>query len=228
VSSRRECIVACFCLFVLVAAAGCNRSGDSSQPPAADIKGPSAASPAAGDTRGTAAKTGPDRQHPVVVIETEQGNITLQLDGEKAPLTVQNFVAYVAANHYDNTLVHQIYKGQVWLAGGYGPGMVEKRPGTAIFNEAHNGLQNRRGTIAMARLPDAVHSATSQFYINLADNPALDHKDRSDEGYGYCVFGKVTEGMDVADRIGSAPVHDTPDFDHTPVPPVAIKSIRLR
>ena len=119
-------------------------------------------------------KPASDPLHPVVVIETSLGNITVRLDAEKAPLTVDNFLSYVGAGQYDQTIVHQVYKGQGFLAGGYGTNLVEKPGRTPVRNEAHNGLKNRRGTIAMVRLPDAIDSATCQFFINVADNPALD------------------------------------------------------
>ena len=112
-----------------------------------------------------------DPQHPVVLIETSLGNITVRLDREKALLTVDNFLSYVGASFYDQTIIHQVYKGQGILAGGYGTNMLEKPAHTPIRNEADNGLKNRRGTIAMVRLPDAIDSATCQFFINVADNP---------------------------------------------------------
>jgi peptidyl-prolyl cis-trans isomerase B (cyclophilin B) len=161
-----------------------------------------------------------------VLIETGLGNITLRLDADKAPLTVGNFLSYVRGGHYDQTIIHQIYKGQGFLAGGYGSNLAEKKPHTPIRNEADNGLKNRRGTIAMVRLPDAIDSATCQFFLNVADNPALDYHDRTPAGYGYCVFGEVTEGQDVVDKIGDAKVHDTKDFERTPEQPIVVKSIR--
>ena len=195
---------------MLIGLAGCSRSGDGNsrrRPPSAARR----RIPHNGWRPEPAAQKPPsDPQHPVVLIETSLGNITVRLDAEKAPLTVDNFLSYVNAGHYDQTIVHQVYKGQGFLAGGYGTNLVEKPGRTPIRNEAHNGLKNRRGTIAMVRLPDAIDSATCQFFINVADNPALDYKDRTPEGYGYCVFGKVTDGMDVVDKIGNAQVHDTP------------------
>ena len=145
-----------------------------------------------------------------MLIETGLGNITVQLDAEKAPETVNNFLSYVKGGHYEQTIVHQVYPGQGFLAGGYDTKFVEKKARTPIRNEADNGLKNRRGTIAMVRCPDVIDSATCQFFINVADNPTLDHRDRhSPAGYGYCVFGTVADGLDVVDKIGSAKVHDT-------------------
>ena len=112
------------------------------------------------------------------------------------------------------------------MAGGYGTNLVEKPGRTPVRNEAHNGLKNRRGTISMVRLPDAIDSATCQFFINVADNPTLDFKDRTPERYGYCVFGEVVEGLDVVDKIGNAEVHDTTQLERTPVQAIVVKSIR--
>ncbi len=216
------------CLSLLLAAlAGCNRGGDEKTAPAAAIGGPGGASPATGGNQGAVpAKSASDPKHPVVLIETGLGNITVQLDGDKAPLAVSNFLSYVRVGHYDQTIIHQVYKGQGFLAGGYDTNLAEKKPHTPIRNEADNGLKNRRGTIAMVRFPDAIDSATCQFFINVADNPALDYRDRTPAGYGYCVFGEVIEGLDVVDKIGSAKVHDTKDFERTPEQPIVVKSIR--
>jgi len=223
VYQRPITLVTCLNLLVLLAAAGCNRGGDG-QPPAASIGG---STPATGGSGGPAlTKPTSDPAHPVVSIETSLGNITIKLDAEKAPLTVDNFLSYVNAAHYDQTIVHQVYRGQGVLAGGYGTNMTERPARTPVRNEAHNGLKNRRGTVSMVRLPDAIDSATCQFFFNVADNPALDHRDRTPEGYGYCVFGEVTEGMDVVDKMAAAEVRDTPDFERTPVQPIVIKSIR--
>ncbi len=164
----------------------------------------------------------------MVLIETSLGNIKIRLDREHSPLTVDNFLDYVAAGFYDQTIVHQVYKGQGFVAGGYGPdGKAKPGVRTPIMNEARNGLKNRRGTISMVRFPDATDSATSQFFINVSDNPALDHKDTTPAGYGYCVFGELIDGMEVVDRINEAPVHDnTADFERTPATPIVIKTIR--
>jgi peptidyl-prolyl cis-trans isomerase B (cyclophilin B) len=223
VSYCRKPIVSYLTLVVCMVMAGCGRSGD--QSPTTAIGSGNSMSPTKGETNAPARLADP--KHPVVTIETTLGNITVRLDAENAPFTVENFLTYVNAGRYDQTLVHQVYKGQLFVGGGYDTNFVEKPARTAIANEAHNGLKNRRGTIAMARLPDSIQSATCQFFINVADNPVLDFKDRSVDGYGYCVFGNVTGPMDVVDRIADAPVHDTPDFDRTPVTPLVIKSIRL-
>ena len=135
-----------------------------------------------------------------VRLETTHGAIVLSLDAEKAPRTVENFVQYVRDGFYDDTLFHRVIDGFMVQGGGFAAGMQQKRTRAPIPNEADNGLRNQRGAIAMARTPDP-HSATAQFFINVADNVFLDFKAKTDAGWGYCVFGRVTEGMDVVDRI---------------------------
>ena len=135
-----------------------------------------------------------------VRLETTHGAIVLSLDAEKAPRTVENFVQYVRDGFYDDTLFHRVIDGFMVQGGGFAAGMQQKRTRAPIPNEADNGLRNQRGAIAMARTPDP-HSATAQFFINVADNAFLDFKAKTDAGWGYCVFGRVTEGMDVVDRI---------------------------
>jgi peptidyl-prolyl cis-trans isomerase B (cyclophilin B) len=142
---------------------------------------------------------------------------------------VDNFLSYVASGHYDQTIIHQVFKGRGFLAGGYairGASVIEKPGRTPVLNEARNGLKNVRGTISMVRFPDAIDSARCQFFINVGDNPSLDFKDPTPAGYGYCVFGKVVEGMDVVDRIGNAEVTDTKDLERTPTQPIIVKTIQ--
>lgn len=223
----RTILVKCLILLLLFTLAGCGQSGDGNSAPTASIGSEENATPGTGAVQGPSLKKpASDPLHPVVVIETSLGNITLRLDAEKAPLTVDNFLSYVAGGHYDQTIVHQVYKGQGFLAGGYGMNWVERPSRTPIRNEAHNGLKNRRGTIAMVRSPDAIDSATCQFIVNVADNTVLDYKDRTPAGYGYCVFGEVTGGMDIVDRIVGTPVHDTPDFECTPAEMITVKTIQ--
>ena len=146
------------------------------------------------------------------------GVITLELDAEKAPVTVANFLAYVESGHYNNTVFHRVIDGFMIQGGGFAPGMTQKPTGEQIKNEADNGLKNERGTIAMART-QAPHSATAQVFINVADNAFLNHTAPDLQGWGYCVFGKVSEGMDVVDTIrqiktGSSGFHqDVPKED---------------
>jgi peptidyl-prolyl cis-trans isomerase B (cyclophilin B) len=209
---------------MFAATIGCNHSGDGTQTPAA-IEGSGKDSPS---TEGMPPPPKPnsDSQHPVVLIETSLGNITVELNREKALLTVDNFLRYVGESFYDQTIVHEVVKGQAILAGGYGANKVAKPVHQPIRNEADNMLKNLRGTIAMVRYANDVHGATSQFLINVADNPSLDHKDRTPEGYGYCVFGKVIDGMDVVNAINGLELRDTKEFVQTPKEQVVIKSIR--
>jgi cyclophilin family peptidyl-prolyl cis-trans isomerase len=170
---------------------------------------------------------GGDPRFPVVVIETSLGNITVKLNAEKADLTVANFLAYVDSGQYNGTIFHQVFKNYVVLGGGYTPELAEKPATRSVRNQADNGLKNARGMIAMARQADVIDSARAQFFINVADNSALDHQDRSTaEGYGYCVFGEVVTGMDVVDRIANVPVKDLDNFESIPAETVLIKLIR--
>ncbi|MFY8121958.1 MAG: peptidylprolyl isomerase [Burkholderiaceae bacterium] len=138
----------------------------------------------------------------MVRLHTSLGVITLELDAGKAPKTVANFLAYVKAGHYDNTVFHRVINGFMVQGGGFEPGMRQKPTQAPIENEAGNGLKNDRYTVAMARTSDP-HSATAQFFINVADNAFLNHSAPTAQGWGYCVFGKVVEGRDVVDRIKS-------------------------
>ena len=220
VQPLRKSFLGWFVLIPVLALAGCQKGGDSTQPTAA-VAGPGgekAESPAAAATEAPPVKSDQDPQHPIYEFETSQGKFIVRLDAEKAPLTVDNFRNYVARGHYDLTIFHQVLKGslQIVLGGGYTADLKEKATLTPIRNEAHNGLKNRRGTIAMARRANDEDSATCQFFINIADNDALNFKARTPEGYGYCVFGEVTEGMEVLDRIAKTPVHDTDKFVDLP------------
>lgn len=163
--------------------------------------------------------------HPVVVIETSMGNIQVELYQDKAPITVKNFLAYVDDGHYNGTIFHRVMPGFMIQGGGFEPGMKEKdEKYPPIQNESYNGLKNERGTIAMARtfLP---HSASAQFFINLKDNPALD-KAQAQDGYGYAVFGKVIDGMDVVDKIATVTTGSFGPHDDVPKEDVMIKSIQ--
>ncbi len=153
-----------------------------------------------------------------VKLTTNHGDIVLELDAEKAPETVKNFIAYVESGHYNNTVFHRVINGFMIQGGGFEPGMKQKATQDPIKNEADNGLKNETGTIAMARTSDP-HSATAQFFINVADNDFLNHRSPDMQGWGYCVFGRVTEGLDVVNKIkavktGSSGFHqDVPKED---------------
>ena len=136
----------------------------------------------------------------MVKLNTNHGTIVLELDADKAPKTVANFLQYAKDGFYDGTIFHRVINGFMIQGGGMQPGMVEKQTRESIQNEADNGLTNARGTIAMARTPDP-HSASAQFFINVADNDFLNFRAQTQDGWGYCVFGKVIKGMDVVDKI---------------------------
>jgi peptidyl-prolyl cis-trans isomerase B (cyclophilin B) len=136
----------------------------------------------------------------MIRLHTSHGVIALELDAERAPRSTENFIGYVKSGHYDNTVFHRVINGFMIQGGGFEPGMKQKPTGAPIENEARNGLKNARYTIAMARTSDP-HSATAQFFINVADNDFLDHTAPNPQGWGYCVFGKVVDGFDVVDRI---------------------------
>jgi peptidyl-prolyl cis-trans isomerase B (cyclophilin B) len=137
---------------------------------------------------------------PIVEVVTSHGTIAIQLDPKQAPQTVDNFLRYVDAKHYDGTMFHRVIAGFMVQGGGYDQAYEKKPVGPPIQNEAANGVKNARGTVAMARTGDP-HSATAQFFVNVVDNAFLDHTSKDDRGWGYCVFGKVIEGMDAVDRI---------------------------
>ena len=160
------------------------------------------------------------------VIGTSLGDIELELDAAKAPLTVANFVAYAKAGHYKDTVFHRVIDGFMIQGGGFTADMKQKPTRPPVKNEAANGLRNARGTIAMARTM-VVDSATSQFFINLKDNGFLDHRAPNPQMYGYAVFGRVTKGMDVVDKIAKVKTGWKDRFQDVPVEPVVIKGIEV-
>jgi peptidyl-prolyl cis-trans isomerase A (cyclophilin A) len=162
--------------------------------------------------------------NPVVVVETSMGSITIELFKDQAPVSTANFLQYVRDGFYPGTLWHRVVAGYVIQGGGFTADLAEKPTRPPIQNEATNGLANRRGTVAMARTR-ALRSATSQFYVNLSNNAQLDHRGFSPEVFGYAVFGRVIEGMDVVDRIGSVKTGVKDGMDDVPLEPVIIKGI---
>lgn len=163
-----------------------------------------------------------ETQNPQVAFETTHGTFVVELNKQKAPKTVDNFLAYVRDGFYDKTIFHRVIKNFMIQGGGFTLEMVKKNTGSAIQNEADNGLSNVNGTIAMARTGDP-HSATAQFFINVKDNPSLDHRDKSLPGWGYCVFGKVVEGMDVVHKIENVDTGVKGRYQDVPVSDVIIK-----
>ncbi len=159
--------------------------------------------------------------NPVIVMETSKGTMKIELDAEKAPLSAENFVNYVKDGFYDGLIFHRVIPNFMVQGGGMNPDMSEKSNKTPIQNEANNGLKNDRGTIAMARTNDP-HSATSQFFINLKDNDFLNHTSESPAGWGYAVFGKVTEGIEVIDEIAKVKTGNHGHHGDVPLEPITI------
>jgi cyclophilin family peptidyl-prolyl cis-trans isomerase len=164
--------------------------------------------------------------NPVVEVVTSLGAIRIELYPDKAPKTVQNFLQYAKDGFYDGTIFHRVIPGFMVQGGGFTSDMEQKRTREPIANEAQNGLKNTTGTIAMARTPNP-HSATAQFFINVADNEFLDFTGPTQQGFGYCVFGRVTQGMDVVQRIVAVPTGNRGGHQNVPLKPVFIKSVRV-
>ena len=162
--------------------------------------------------------------NPMVLMETSSGDILLELFEDKAPVTVANFLRYVDEEFYNYTIFHRVLKDFMIQGGGLGVRMDEKATHEPIQNEAGNGLKNTRGTIAMARTTEP-HSAAAQFFINLVDNDFLDHQDDTPENFGYCVFGKVEDGMDVVDKIAKLKVKAQGEHEAVPLDMVVITRI---
>lgn len=180
---------------------------------------------AADDAADEQRPAGPTRARPQVRLATTLGEIIVELWPDSAPKTVANFLDYVDEGHYAGTIVHQIVPGRMVLAGGFTEELEEKSVGPPIDNESHPQRSNRRGTLAMARPFERIHGATCQFFINLADNPMLDHRSQMPEEYGYCVFGEVVQGLDVVDQIGQAETHNTLRFELLPIEPIVIRRV---
>ena len=159
--------------------------------------------------------------NPTVLLETSSGDILVELFSEQAPATVANFLQYVDEGFYKNTIFHRVIPGFMIQGGGLGARMDDKPTREPVTNEADNGLKNERGTLAMARTRDP-HSATAQFFVNLVNNSFLDHTSPSPDGWGYCVFGKVTEGMDVVEKIAKLKTKNVGMHENVPVDMVLI------
>jgi peptidyl-prolyl cis-trans isomerase B (cyclophilin B) len=161
-----------------------------------------------------------------VKLNTTKGSIVIALDQERAPETCANFTQYVRDGHYDGTIFHRVIDGFMIQGGGFEPGMSQRATRAAIKNEADNQLKNKLGTIAMARTPDP-HSATAQFFINVNDNGFLDHSGQTNEGWGYCVFGAVTDGLDVVQAIAKVPTTASGMHQDVPADDVVIEAVEL-
>jgi cyclophilin family peptidyl-prolyl cis-trans isomerase len=166
-------------------------------------------------------------ERPVIVIRTSAGDITIELDIEHSPQTVLNFLdKYARDGFYDQTIFHYADPDSFVAAGGFTEDLALKTTSSPIYNESNNGLSNVRGTVAMSRDADSAHSATSQFFINVVDNPGLDFQEtESDAQRGYCVFGQVVEGMEIVDQIAHSQVQQEGDFERLPVTPIMILSV---
>lgn len=162
----------------------------------------------------------------MVKLHTNFGDISIELDAEKAPKTVANFLAYVEKGFYNGTIFHRVIDGFMSQGGGFMSGLIQKETMDQIENEAANGLKNEKYSIAMARTPDP-HSASSQFFINTANNSFLNHTAPTSQGFGYCVFGKVTEGMDIVDRIGKVKTGSQSGYQDVPLEDVIIESVEV-
>ncbi len=162
----------------------------------------------------------------MVIMRTTFGSITLELDAEKAPKTVENFLNYVRDGFYDGTIFHRVIDNFMIQGGGFDTDMHQKQTGAPIENEADNGLKNDSGTIAMARTMDP-HSATAQFFINVKDNDFLNHTGKNAQGWGYAVFGKVTEGAEVLDKIRAVATGNRGGHQDVPVDAVIIESVEI-
>lgn len=163
-------------------------------------------------------------KEPMVIIKTNKGDIKLKLDAEKAPVTVENFLKYVDDGHYNGTIFHRVIENFMIQGGGFTEDMKQKTTRPPIKNEAGNGLENKKGTIAMARTP-AIDSATSQFFINVVDNPFLNHSSETPQGFGYCVFAEVVDGLDVVEAIRKVPTGQTGPHGDVPKEPIEIIEI---
>lgn len=203
---------------VLVAITFCFGCSSATTPPTASIAAPGgeSASPAVGRTVSSA----PPSQ---VRLKTTAGDIVIRLDHAAAPKTVENFLGYVRDGFYDQTIVHHAAAGMI-IAGGLTTDMVYKPTRIPVINEAANGRAHKRGTVALARLPEDADSGTSQFFINLTDNPLFNHQNQEHAGYGYAVFGEVIEGLEIAEKIGKGPTHTVGEFAAVPEEPVIVQA----
>ena len=162
----------------------------------------------------------------MIKLQTSHGDITIELNADKAPKTAANFEQYVKDGHYDNTVFHRVIDGFMIQGGGFAPGMKQKDTRATVENEATNGLKNDHYTVAMARTSDP-HSASAQFFINTSNNDFLNHTAQTAQGWGYCVFGKVTAGMDVVDKIGKVRTGNSGFHQDVPVDDVIINKATI-
>jgi len=205
---------------------GCGQSEPASAPSAATNSAPTSVYAPGKTSPGGMTVKKFDSKFPEVVLETTLGQITLRLDAEKAPLTVGNFLNYVDRGHYNGTIVHEVHKNFIALLGGYTENLKERTGDFPIRNEAANGLENKRYSVAMARLPNAIDSATTHFFINLADNASLNHTGKEADKFGFCVFGEVIAGRDVVDQLNSVSTSAKQDFLALPSTTIAVQNVK--
>lgn len=167
-----------------------------------------------------------NQTNPMIKLTTSKGEITIEMYPDEAPATVQNFLSYVESGFFEGLIFHRVIEGFMIQGGGFTPDMQQKESGDPIQNEADNGLKNETGTLAMARTGDP-HSATAQFFINLENNDFLNHTGKNPQGWGYAVFGKVTEGLDVVNQIGSVTTDRAGSYSDVPVEPVIIENVQV-
>ena len=164
--------------------------------------------------------------NPVIELVTNFGPVRIELFADKSPKTVENFLQYAKDRFYDGTIFHRVIPGFMVQGGGFTPDMEQKKAREPIANEAQNGLKNTIGTLAMARTPNP-HSASAQFFINVADNDFLNFTSPTQQGFGYCVFGRVTQGMEVVNKIVAVPTGNRGGHQNVPTKPVVIQSVRV-
>lgn len=240
--SRRCCLAATLAVLTLVLGTGCGGGADSAAVATADTTDvtPATHSRAGSDSRKPALQPREyvpqpsiyvnavsEIEMPVVVLHTSAGDIKIELEIEKSPKTVLNFLEnYVRSGFYDQTIIHYVDADSFVMAGGFTTNLELKPTSSPIYNESNNGLSNVRGSVAMSRDAESAHSATSQFFINVKDNTDLDYQgSESDSARGYCVFGRVIEGMEVVDQIAQGQVRVEGDFGRLPVETIVIESI---
>jgi peptidyl-prolyl cis-trans isomerase B (cyclophilin B) len=167
-----------------------------------------------------------EQKNPRATLATSKGDIVVELDAAKAPVTTENFLAYIGSGHFNGTIFHRVIPDFMIQGGGFDASMRQKSTAASIINEADNGLRNERGTIAMARTSEP-HSASSQFFINLKDNGFLNHTSKTAQGWGYAVFGRVVEGMDVVDAIAQVQTGRSGMHSDVPVEAIVIEKVSL-
>jgi peptidyl-prolyl cis-trans isomerase B (cyclophilin B) len=213
----RTCFVVSLSIGLAVALGGCPKNASSPEEKKSEPE-------KKGEPADKTAVAAPERA--VVELSTTMGKIKLELNGKKAPQTVANFLQYVRSGHYNGTIFHRVISTFMIQGGGFDASMNEKPTRPPIQNEADNGLSNVRGSVAMARTPNP-HSAGSQFFVNVTDNEKLNHRDKSMAGWGYCVFGKVIDGMDVVDKIKGVETGTQGPHDDVPRTAVVINEAKI-